>query len=327
MTTPKRFFTGASLLLILLVFSNCSKDDNDSDVTLTGKAQFEITDGPADDANVQGAFITVAAVKVDGQTISNFSGKQTIDLMAYQNGNTKALGLAELETGTYSNVTLVLDYETDANGNSPGCYVLTTDNVKHDLQAAANASNEIALTSTAFEVKENSTTNIVVDFDLRKAIRYEDTPQNDDQYDFVNETEMRVSLRLFAKSETGKVSGKCEDNLGLAGEKIVVYAYKKGTYNKNTEMTAQGESQIQFKNAVTSATVDAQGNFTLAFLEEGDYELHFVGYENSNNTGKREVKGELELNLLTNLGIDLNNISIGADANVSLTVSVIGILP
>ncbi len=326
MTTAKFFFAGVLSLMTLLFFTNCSEDENPSDVTLTGQVQFEITDGPADDANIQGAFVTVASVKVDGEEISGFSGKQTIDLMAYQNGNTKALGLAELETGTYSNVTLVLDYEADANGNSPGCYVLTTDNVKHDLQAASNSSNEITLSVSDFEVKENSSTKFVIDFDLRKAIRYEGTPQNDDQYDFVNETEMRSSLRLVAKSKTGKVTGQCDDNLGLAGDKIVVYAYKKGMYNKNTEMTAQGESQLQFKNAVTSATVDAQGKFTLAFLEEGDYELHFVGYQNSGD-GKREVKGELELNLLSNIGLDLNNISVGAESESSLSVGVIGILP
>jgi hypothetical protein len=325
MSTMKHFLTGALLLAATLLFTNCSKDDDGTNVT--GTAQFEITDGPVDDASVNGAFVTVTAVKVDGETISNFSGKQTIDLMAYQNGNTKALGLAELETGTYNEVTLVLDYDEDANGNSPGCYVLTTDNVKHSLKSSANTSNEVKINTGSFEVKEGSTTNVVVDFDLRKSIRYQETPQADDQYDFVTDSELRASLRMVAKSNSGRVTGNCDDNLGVAGEKIVVYAYEKGEFDKDQEIQGQGESNIQFKNAVTSATVDAQGNYTLAFLEEGDYELHFFGYEDKNNDGKMEIKGELDLNIAGNLGIDLNDVSVNSESTVSISVIVLGLLP
>ena len=329
MTTMKHFLSGALLLALAFLFTNCTKDDDSSvdPSDKTGSAQFEITDGPGDDARIQGAFVTVTEVRVDGKAISDFSGKQTIDLMAYQNGNTKALGLAELESGTYSNVSLVLDYATDANGNSPGCYVLTTDNVKHNLQASTSASNEIKLNTGEFTVEEGSTTNIVIDFDLRKAIRYEETPSNSDGYDFVSEGEMRSSLRLIAKAKAGQAKGQCNDNLGIAGDKIVVYAYKKGTYNKATEMSGQGQSQVQFKNAVTSASVDAQGNYTLAFLEEGDYELHFIGYEDDDNDGQSEVKGELQLDLLGNLGINLNDVSVDANASVTINVTVIGLLP
>ena len=51
-----------------------------------GSVNFEMTDAPIDDANVQGAFVTVASIKVDGENYGGFSGKQTIDLLAYQNG-------------------------------------------------------------------------------------------------------------------------------------------------------------------------------------------------------------------------------------------------
>lgn len=325
MTTMKHFLTGAVLLAGTVLFTNCTKDDDGTDAT--GKAQFEITDGPIDDASVKGTFVTVTQVKVDGEAISSFSGKQTIDLMAYQNGNTKALGLAELESGTYNDVTLVLDYETDANGNSPGTYVLTDDNVKHSLKATANAANEIKVNSGSFEVKEGSTTNVVLDFDLRKAIKYEDAPQNDDQYDFVSDAELRSSVRMVAKSKSGKVTGNVSDNLSVAGEKIVVYAYKKGTFNKNQEVQGQGDSNVQFKNAVTSSVVSNQGSYTLAFLEEGDYELHFFGYEDKDNDGKMELKGELELDLAGGIGLNLNDVNVESDSNVTLSVIVTGLLP
>lgn len=323
MTTMKHLIGVSTLLLLLVFFTQCKKDDSAQPM---GSASIEITDGPIDDTNVKGTFVTVTAVKVDGKEISGFS-KQTIDLMAYQHGNTKLLGTTELESGTYSEVTLVLDYEKDASGNSPGCYVLTDDNTKHSLQATSSTTSEVKASTGNFEVKEGSTTNIVLDFDLRKAIRHEDAPQATDQYDFVSEAELRSSVRFVTKSETGKVSGKCTDNLGLAGDKIVVYAYKKGSFEKQAEMQGQGASQITFSHAETSASVDAQGNYTLAFLEAGNYELHFFGYEDKDNDGQMEIKGELELSLLGNLGLNLNNLSVAANANVSLTVSVLGLLP
>lgn len=320
----KHLFGAVSLLFLLVFFTQCKDDDTSS--SANGSARFEITDGPIDDTEVKGAFVTVSAVKVDGEEISGFS-KQTIDLMAYQNGNTKLLGTADLEADTYSEITLVIDYATDANGNSPGTYVLTNDNTKHNLQATSSTTGEITVNNGDFTVEEGSATNVVIDFDLRKAIRHEDSPQATDEYDFVTEAELENSVRLINKSETGKVSGQVTDNLNVAGDKIVVYAYEKGSFNKSTELEGQGSSDVEFSKAVASATADAQGNYTLAFLEDGDYELHFFGYEDTNNDGQLELKGELAFNLLGNLGLDLNDLNVDAGANVTVSLNIIGLLP
>lgn len=326
MMTMNYFVKAAlTLLTVFSLFTACKDDGNDLNVK--GTAQFEITDGPADDPAVKGVFVTVTSIKVDGKVIRGFNGPQTIDLMAYQEGKTKLLGVSELEAGSYQDVSLVLNYATDVNGASPGCYVLTTDNVKHSLQATAAASGEIKPEVVNFTIEKGSTTNLVLDFDLRKSLRYESEVQPEDHYNFVTDTELRSALRLVTKAETGKIQGNCQDNLAIAGDKIVVYAYKKGTFNKDTELQGQGQSQIRFRNAVASATVNAQGNYTLSFLEEGAYELHFVGYEDKNNDGRLEVKGELALSLTGNLGIDLHNIDVEAGSNVSLSLLVTGILP
>lgn len=102
--------------------------------------------------NVQSVFVTVVAVKVDGKTIDNFSGKTTFDLAAYQKGTTKTLGNTQLSSGTYSNVTLVLDNTTDQNGNAPGSYVLTKSGEKKALAAAA-ATSEITVAGKQTERK------------------------------------------------------------------------------------------------------------------------------------------------------------------------------
>jgi len=315
---------GMFFLALTMTLTNCAKDD-DSDLQVKGSAQFEITDAPIDDTSIQGTFVTVTAVKVDGEVISNFSGSQTIDLLAYQNGETKLLGMGELEAGTYTNVSIMLDYEKDANGNAPGCYVLTTDNAKHNLQSTSSTTAEIIINSGSFVVEGNSTTNIVMDFDVRKAIKKEDTPSNNDRFNFVTDAELRSSVRMVNKNKTGKVRGSTSDMLGFSGDRIVVYAYKKGTFNQSTETTGQGSSNITFKNAETSAVVDVNGNYNLSFLSEGEYELYYVAYEDEDNDGEMEIKGMLEVT--TSASLNLLGLQIDATADVSVDITVIGISP
>ncbi|MBR9921231.1 MAG: DUF4382 domain-containing protein [Bacteroidetes bacterium] len=315
------------LMLSGLIFTSCDKEDDMMDEN-TGTVQFEITDAPIDDEDVEAVFVTVAEVRVDGEAISDFEGRKTIDLMAYQNGNTEALGLAELEAGTYSDVSLVLDYETDADGNSPGCYVRDQQQTKHAVRAKgdSNSQGEFRMVSNSFTVTENSQTNIVLDFDVRKAVRYEDNPQPDDRYEFASKSETEASIRVVSKAKAGTITGNCSDNLGIAGDRIVAYAYAKGDFDANTETSEQGDSDIMFRNAVSSAVVAENGDFQLSFLEEGDYELHFAGYEDADEDGQVEFKGLLEVDLLLGL-LDLLDINLDASASVNAEVDVIAIIP
>lgn len=313
------------LLLIGFAFVQCTKEESPetSNPDAEGSLQVEITDAPIDDAEVSGAFVTVAAIKVDGENFAGFTGKQTIDLMAYQNGNVKGLGLGKLKAGTYTKIALVLDHASDASGNSPGCYVATTDGKKHDLSAGSNASSEITLTQGEIEIEENQTETVLIDFDLRKTITSDDSGSGSD-YKFVTTAELETGLRKVEKEESGTVEGKC-DNTSLFSEKVVVYAYKKGTYNKNMEASGQGSSQIQFKNAVSSAQVQADGSYSLNFLEEGEYEIVFVGYKDSNNDGRFEIAGNLSLDITGSF--NLSSISVGAQSTTTINVLATGILP
>ena len=314
-------FMAAGFAAILMIgFTNCKKDETPSG---TGSVSFEITDAPIDDANIQGVFVTLVTVKVDGQEIDNFSGKQTIDLMAYQKGQVKALGSGSMNAGNYNDVRLVLDYETSATGTSPGSYVLTKDGVKHPLKATVGAANEVKISTGTLNVTENGNATAVIDFDLRKALTYSTTPATS-AYQFVTDAELSAATRLAMKTKTGAITGTCTDGLGLAGSKIVVYAYKKGSFN-TSETQPQGSSDIMFKNAVTSSVCDASGEFTLTFLEAGEYDLRFVGYQDANNDGKLEEKGALVLDVLG--GLNLTSISVSAAATVRLDVTVTGILP
>ena len=289
MRIQSKVFRFAIFSLIALSVVSCSKDNSTNSGSM-GTVSFEMTDAPCDNADVQGVFVTVAAIKVDGKAIDGFS-KTTIDLAAYQRGNTKVLGSTTLNANTYSNVTLVLDNTSDQSGTSPGCYVLTKSSGKKALATAASTT-EITLTGS-FKSTANQSSTAVMDFDLRKTIAYDGTSG----YKFATNGELTSGVRVVQKSETGVIKGSSSNTSTTSSDKVIVYAYKKGTYNKTTEMQPQGNSNIEFKNAVSSCTV-LNDAYELHFLESGDYELHFVSYKDKNSDGKEDIQGEFQTSVI-----------------------------
>lgn len=301
-----------ALVFASLFFTACQEDNNGED--LQGSANIKITDSPIDDADVSAVFVTVADVQVDGKSIEGFS-KTTFDLSAYQNGQSKALGNLNLDAGSYNEVSLIMDYEKDADGNSPGCYVLETDGTKHVLLA-----NTTTLTATNdYEVMSDQTTDLVIDFDLRKSVQRN---QGGDSYEFVNTADLQSSLRLVVEDDCGTIQGTVSD-MRPDDEMVIAYAYAKGSFDRNTETSSS--AGVAFKGAVTSTVVDNQGNYELHFLENGDYEVHFVSYKDTDNDGKFEIQGTLTLDLLTS--INLLDINVGANSTTTVDVTVTGIIP
>lgn len=285
-----RWLKGLLVITAALIVGACQDDEQPVG---KGEAAFEITDAPVDDANVKGVFVTVADVKVNGHSIEGFS-KQTIDLKAYSEGKTKLLGSGEFDARTYDNLVLVLDLDQDATGNSPGCYVLDDDNAKHKLKTSASGTADIVI-DKSWSVTKDAKTNIVLDFDLRKALRYTDEPSG---YSFVGDDNLQAAVKLVTKSNSGTIVGTYEENTHSNADKIIVYAYKKGTFDVETETTAQGDDHLLFAHAAGSAEVKGgltgANEFKLAFLEEGDYELHFVGYTHDTSTGRYHFQSQLQ---------------------------------
>lgn len=314
MKTKLKNWMGAIMMVgSLFILAAC---DNSEKVIGTGQVEFEITDAPIDDAQVKGVLVTVSDVKVNGKSIAGFSGKQTIDLKAHQEGLTKLLGTAELDAKTYSSLTLVLDLNEDQNGNSPGCYVLATDNAKYQLATTASGTTEIAL-NKAWTVRNNAKTRVVMDVDLRKAIRYDENTSI--RYAFVSPSELQASVRVVTREGTGTIKGTFDGDFDSNTEQVVVYAYKKGTFNANSE--TQYQDGIQFRNAVNSTKIKAglvSNSYTLAFMEEGEYELVFAAYSKNQNSGRYVLDGMINADLEVNGS--LSNI-IKVKAGVSLTVS------
>jgi len=314
----KTFLKNSTWLFVtILIALSCSNDDNvQSDMSAeTYNTTFKMTDAPIDNADVEGVFVTIADVKVDGQSLEGFS-KTTLELSALVNGQTETLGNLDLQAGTYSSLELILDYESDQTGSTPGCYVALADGTKDKIESS---SSTITI-NDAFEVFASNTNEVIIDFDLRKTIREEESALSSN-FDFVTVSEISAGIRTVNEETTGKISGNVNDSENTS-DRIVVYAYEKGTFNAEAETTGQGESNIQFANAVTSSAVAGINNsYSLNFLKEGEYELIFVSYTQGENAN-------LEFNALleaeSSTGLNLGAISVTSAIQLDANVTIVG---
>ena len=302
----KTFIKSVSLFFLsftlLLGVTSCSKEK--------GEMSVKMTDAAADDENIKGVFVTVANVYVDGDRVKNFEPK-TIEISAYHDGEVYALFSDEIKAENYSEISLEFDYEKDADGNEPGTYVLKSDNSKQKM----NASESTVDVAADVTVSEGNTSEIVIDMDLRKSIKR----NNDGTYAFVSGSEFTSSFRAVESEKSGKVRGKVQGNTS-GDEKVVVYAYRKGTFS-SSESQASASSNTRFRGAVTSSEVDASGDYTLAFLEEGNYEIHVVKYQVNSNS-QVMFDSEVQVQSLIS-GLLLSDISVRSNSSVALDLNLL----
>ena len=307
---PTLYFVMFSALL------SCSTDDDnvDTEGSETYSTDIYLTDSPIDNAEVSGVFVTIADVKVNGTSIDGFS-KTTVDVSTLTEGSTKLLGNVDLEAGTTSNVVLVLDNETDASGNAPGSYVLTSSG---DKEALMTGDNQTSIGDNA-EIFSSGENELVIDFDLRKSIQ-----QNaEGNYNFVSNSRLSNSFRIVNTLETGTITGNVSNSASANADAVVVYAYRANAYSES-EMQPDNNG-IAFTNAVSSTAVNSSnGEFSLHFLKEGNYELVFASYEDTDNDGRLELQGELQMSLTGDLS--LNDIQVSSNSTVNLDLAVEGLL-
>ncbi|MBB4077623.1 hypothetical protein GGR28_000224 [Lewinella aquimaris] len=296
---PKLF---APALFLFLLLPSCEKEESSTEAK--GEFSMEITDAPIDDASVKAVFVTVTDVRLDGNSVEGFN-QTTVELSSLTEGKTATLFTGQLDAKTYSSIDLVLE-DGDVNGQ-PGCYLLNQDNEKVALEVA----NEgvIRIENSTTEVKQNSAVQAVVDFDLRKAlIRTEGASES---YRFAGESRLQSSVRMVRRDQSGTLSGTVTNSTSEDGT-IVVYAYEKGTYSSQE---AEGEENSRFLRAVSSTTVKASGDYTLAFLPSGTYELVAVSYKDTDSDGKIEMRGTFSASALA--GVNLLGLSVNASSTTT----------
>lgn len=313
------------LKLLYLIFTtaiitvSCAKHDTDFATLKTGEIQIEITDAPIDNNEVRSAYITLSALELEDTNLLN--EKISIDLLAYQQGNTKNLGTYALPAKSYDHLKVVLDLQEDAFGNIPGCFVSTQQGKKHNLYPSNSLTKTLIIPLIDFHINENSRMNMIIDFDLRKLIRLGKN-ETEIKYQFVDDRSMEDGIRVLNKDLTGSIKGVFNNETGLSSIKMIAFIYKSGTFNKIREIRNQETHNPDFSSAVNSSRVDENGNFYLPFLSKGSYELVFAGFD---NTPQNEFMGIL--NALSTTGTNLQEIYVENGNVLNIQGSIVEVLP
>ena len=308
--------SGVATLALALPFLTYSCKDDSATPAGEGNGDFrvEMTDAPVDDANVKAVFVTVADVKVDGESLQGYS-QTTVEVSALTNGQTELLYAGELAAKSYQKIELVLEDGATAVNGGPGCYYVNQDNQKMALEVANDGM--LTLQESDFRLTESGSVTSVIDFDLRKAlVRTEDAAK---PYAFAAGARLQNSLRMVEKDRTGTLAGTVKNESQTEGE-IVVYAYKQGTYAAS-EAEADRDDEL-FLNAVSSSKVNANNEYQLSFLEAGTYELIAVSYVDQDQDGELEMKGRFNTSVIG--GIDLGLLSVSASNTTTIDFSVTG---
>lgn len=302
-----------------LVFTSCDANDDmeePNNSSSKGTVNVAATDAAVDAENITGVYLNVKGIKADGMDDSNdaelmFDATQEFNLMAYQNGETYGLGSIELNSGTYSDISFLLDEEMPA-------YVTFADNTQSVIEVEGDDEYEII---GEFDVVADAQTDIVADVDLRKAFT-----ETSNEGEFM----LRSTARLVNANVTGTIQGmvdnyeEMQDQMESGMEtKLVVFAYAEGTFNEMEREDPAG-SEGRFENAINSAIVAEDGSFTLAFMDESDYELVIGSFTKEENAPEEEA---YEFNTLlqteVNGSLDVILDILGVEANTSTDISII----
>jgi Domain of unknown function (DUF4382) len=205
--------TSGALLLFGFFFTSCNKDNGTATNSGSSSTTMKMTDAAADDSAIKAVVVTIADIRLDGQSVQGFQ-RTTVRISDYKNGSILNLGTFNLRNANYSNITFVLDYNTDANGQVPGSYYMTFDSVKHQLQSSTST----ITVSKSFSLYDSISNSIVFDFDLRKMITYQ--PGDSTHYTFVSGSELQNALRYVDGNHYSTISGTLTNSISTDSDMV-----------------------------------------------------------------------------------------------------------
>ncbi len=255
--------------LIVAVLTGCTFFDR------TGTVNLNLTDAPVDAENVKGVYISISKIEVNNNgewmEFAVYEEPREFDLLQLQGGETALLGSMQLPAGRDNQIRLYLDgpAEGGAPPSNPGCYIVFQDDSTSPLFVPSAAQTGVKIIGS-FEVPMNGEITVTADFDVRKAVvqrgatsSYILKPAN--------------SIRLVVDNQAGRIIASVAGAAGYDAEDLHVYAYADGTYSED-ETTASDDESPLFPNAVTSSALNEDGEYVLAFLAEGTYDLVVAGF-------------------------------------------------
>lgn len=284
----KRLFGFTLVCLILFCTESCI--DNEA---LRGRLTLNLTDAPADASTISEVNIAIRGVEVlrkgseTWQVIKSFEEPKTLNILDFTNGKTYNLTEQYLTPGEYDGLRLELNLANVDNGLTvfPQSNLIFTNGTQEVLFVSSGNTSYVESRS-GFKIETNQTTFLTLDFDVRKSLVIEN-----------GDYALDPTMRVVETGNCGTIDGQFRDFGDYP--KSIVLAYTPGTYTS-------AEATNIFANAISSTKVNANvsGRFTLAFLEQGNYELIFVALNNDGSV--KSILGKL------------NNVPVTAEETISV---------
>lgn len=247
--------------LFALALASCGGSDSDSENT--GKLSLSLADAPA--SEYQAVYVTVNEVQVhrfgdeEGPWETILTPGETFNLLELVNGHVAPLGVADLPTGTYTQMRLVLAEE---DGDSSlnifdehhpyANYLIDSAGDYHELKVPSGYTSGLKLVHT-FEVEAGRTVGLILDFDAGRSVVKAGNSGN-----WHLKPTIKIIDTLNLAMVTGSVTDQVEDTqLPIAGAAVSAQVYDPDT------------DEI----SVAASTITDEGGDYLLYLDPGTYNL------------------------------------------------------
>ncbi len=305
----KKFHILIGIILSFTLMTLISGCGGGTSSTPTGTLSLSMTDAPPKlEGNVTEVNIAVIGIEYnyEGNWISaeEFVPK-TFNLLDLQNGKSLHLGDLILPAGHYQEIRFKLAApKQGANQaeiqSNPDCNITFENGDSLPLFVPSGAQSGYK-GKGAFDITADAKIALTADFDVHKAIVVTGKSENNTKYI------LKPVIRLVVTELSGVINGNVVDvaDYNKTTDSLVVYTYEDGAYN--TDELVPNIDGIIFEKSISSSDVNmTDGNFTLAFLEEGIYTLVTALYKN--NVFDRVVDEEDNVEVLKGqaTSVDLN---------------------
>jgi len=220
----------------------------------TGQLSMSLTDKPTHD--YKEVWVTVQDIYVhmetdpEGSWTKILDVNKTLDLLTLSNGVRYELGLVELDPGHYTQMRLMIGSVNSEDAGLPANYIVDTADVVHELTIPSGVQSGVKLVQ-GFDINENSTTELVFDFDVAASIV---AAGNSGKYILrptihqIDDSQTRTNVKGFVRDAGGA---------GIEGAEVSLQIYKPRTAGQD------------FKDEITryaAAATDATGAYLFWFL-------------------------------------------------------------
>jgi hypothetical protein len=268
----KTFAALAALAAGVVTLAGCGGGSSQAS---TGAVSINLTDAPIDNAaQVVVMFTGIELHRKDGTTVTvDFGAAKSIDLIKLQNGVTGVLTQgSSVPAGDYDWMRLDVRADKDTQGES---YITLLNGTQYPLYVPSGAETGLKLVHP-FTVAQGSTTQLIIDFDLRKSIT---VPTGQDPNYF-----LKPVLRLLDQLQVGKITANVDlaalataqlgANATAADCKAGLYLFSGATAtpdDQDGDATDDGGSDPVVFMPLTSDGTTNTVSVTIPFVAVGSY--------------------------------------------------------